>query len=218
MPNLSKTDYDKMNIDESFKAYKRDDLKVVYSLKLDNQKKFSKKRIITKIVKLDENNQYGYAMTRPMPTGCIKQNNSPSWLQFNLLLEKVSFEDLIRHLFIVDIEFDEKNASEKQYMYNEIFPPIIEKEKILDANERSLFQLLELFDTTDNSKQKSYRCTVKSHATMFPKECIPLYTEDLRFLIKRAGWIVTKLYSHFTFEQNAFKKDFVLMNQYSRQN
>ena len=218
MPNLSKTDYDKMNIDESFKAYKRDDLKVVYSLKLDNQKKFSKKRIITKIVKLDENNQYGYAMTRPMPTGCIKQNNSPSWLQFNLLLEKVSFEDLICHLFIVDIEFDEKNASEKQYMYNEIFPPIIEKEKILDANERSLFQLLELFDTTDNGKQKSYRCTAKSHATMFPKNCIPLYTEDLRFLIKRAGWIVTKLYSHFTFEQNAFKKDFVLMNQYSRQN
>ena len=218
MPNLSKIDYDKMNIDESFKAYKRDDLKVVYSLKLDNQKKFSKKRIITKIVKLDENNQYGYAMTRPMPTGCIKQNNSPSWLQFNLLLEKVSFEDLIRHLFIVDIEFDEKNASEKQYMYNEIFPPIIEKEKILDANERSLFQLLELFDTTDNGKQKSYRCTAKSHATMFPKKCIPLYTEDLRFLIKRAGWIVTKLYSHFTFEQNAFKKDFVLMNQYSRQN
>ena len=218
MPNLSKTDYDKMNIDESFKAYKRDDLKVVYSLKLDSQKKFSKKRIITKIVKLDENNQYGYAMTRPMPTGCIKQNNSPSWLQFNLLLEKVSFEDLIRHLFIVDIEFDEKNASEKQYMYNEIFPPIIEKEKILDANERSLFQLLELFDTTDNGKQKSYRCTAKSHATMFPKKCIPLYTEDLRFLIKRAGWIVTKLYSHFTFEQNAFKKDFVLMNQYSRQN
>ena len=218
MPNLSKTDYDKMNIDESFKAYKRDDLKVVYSLKLDNQKKFSNKRIITKIVKLDENNQYGYAMTRPMPTGCIKQNNSPSWLQFNLLLEKVSFEDLICHLFIVDIEFDEKNASEKQYMYNEIFPPIIEKEKILDANERSLFQLLELFDTTDNGKQKSYRCTAKSHATMFPKNCIPLYTEDLRFLIKRAGWIVTKLYSHFTFEQNAFKKDFVLMNQYSRQN
>ena len=53
---------------------------------------------------------------------------------------------------------------------------------------------------------------------MFPKKCIPLYIEDLRFLIKRTGWIVTKLYSHFTFEQYAFKKDFVLMNQKSRQN
>ena len=30
--------------------------------------------------------------------------------------------------------------------------------------------------------------------------------------------VVTKLYSHFTFEQEAFKKDFVLMNQKSRQN
>ena len=29
---------------------------------------------------------------------------------------------------------------------------------------------------------------------------------------------MTKLYSHFTFEQDAFKKDFVLMNQKSRQN
>ena len=127
MPNLTKSDYEKMNIDESFKAYKRDDLKVIYSLKLDDEESFSKKRVITKIIKLDENNQYGYAMTRPMPTGCIKQNNSPSWLEFNLLLEKVSLEDPIGHLFIVDIEFDEQNATEKQYMYNEIFPPIIEK-------------------------------------------------------------------------------------------
>ena len=98
-----------------------------------------------------------------------------------------------------------------------IFPPIIEKQKILDANERSLFQLLELFDKT-NDKPKSYRCAAKSHATMFPKKYIPLYIEDSRFLIKRAGWIVTKLYSHFTFEQDAFKKDFVLMNQRFRQN
>ena len=53
---------------------------------------------------------------------------------------------------------------------------------------------------------------------MFPKKFIPLYLEDLRFLMKRAGWVVTKLYSDFTFEQDAFKKDFVLMNQKSRQN
>ena len=51
-----------------------------------------------------------------------------------------------------------------------------------------------------------------------PKTCIPLYIEDLRFLIKRAGWKVAKLYCHFTFEQDTIKKDFVLMNQKSRQN
>ena len=218
MPNLTKKDYDKMTIDQSFKAYKRDDLKVVYSLKLDGEKKFSKKRIISKILKLDENNQYGYAMTRPMPTGCIKENNSPSWLKFNLLLETVDLEDKIGHLFVVDIEFDIENADERKMLYNEIFPPIIEKEKILEANERSLFQLLELYQVTEDGKPKAYRCTAKSHATLFPKKCIPLYLEDLRFLIKRAGWVVTKLYAHFTFEQDTIKKDFVLMNQFARQN
>ena len=159
-----------------------------------------KKRIITKIVKFDENNQYGFTMTKPMPTGCIKECNSPSWLTFNLLHEKVSLDDLIGHLFVVDIEFDQKTQQKKQFLYNEILPPIIEKQKVLDANERSVYQLLELFDETAENKPKSYRCTAKSHATMFPKKFIPLYLEDLRFLIKRAGWIVTKLYLHFTFE------------------
>ena len=218
MPNLRASDYEKMNIYESFIAYKRDDLKVVYSLKLNNEKTFSKKRVISKIVKLDENNQYGYAMTKPMPTGCIKENNSPSWLKFNLLLETVTLEDKIGHLFIVDIEFDVENADERKYLYNEIFPPIIEKQTKIDVNDRSLFQLLELFAQTEDEKAKSYRVTAKSHAALFPKKCIPLYIEDLQFLIKRAGWIVTKLYSHFTFEQDTIKKDFVLMNQYARQN
>ena len=64
MLNLTQNDYQKMSIDQSFKAFKRDDLKVVYSLKLDNEKKFQKKRIITKIIKFDENNQYGFSMTK----------------------------------------------------------------------------------------------------------------------------------------------------------
>ena len=206
-----------MNIDESFKAFKRDDLKIVYSLKLNNEKKLKKKRVITKILKMDENNQYGFAMTKPMPTGCIKQNNSPSWLKFNILLEKVTLDDEIGHLFIVDIKFDIENATEREFLYNEIFPPIIEKKTKIDVNDRSLFQLLELFGKTEKGKPKSYRVTEKSHSTLFPKKCIPLYIEDLQFLIKRAGWVVTKLYSHFTFEQGRIKRDFVMMNQYSRQ-
>ena len=37
------------------------------------------------------------------------------------------------------------------------------------------------------------------------------------FLIKRAGWTVTKIHSHLTFEQSRFKRNFILMNQKSRQ-
>ena len=36
----------------------------------------------------------------------------------------------------------------------------------------------------------------------------PLYAEHLHFLIKRARWIVTKIYAHYTFEQSKFKKRF----------
>ena len=102
-----------MSINQSFKAFKHHSLKVIYSLKLDKNDSFEKKRIITKIVKFDENNQYGFAMTKPIPTGCIKEYNSPSWLTFNLLLEKVSLDDPIGHLFVVNIEFDQKNATKK---------------------------------------------------------------------------------------------------------
>ena len=90
----------------------------------------------------------------------------------------------------------------------------IEKQNVLDADERSTYQLLEMFDTTVEGKARMYRCTPKSHAKKF----IPLYLEHLRFLVKTAGWRVTKIYSHFEFEQDAFKKEFVLSNQTSRQN
>ena len=148
---------------------------------------------------MDENNQYGYSMTKPLPKACIKENKNLSWVDFNILKESIDLTDKIGHLFVVHTFFDPKNAEKKQLFYNEIFTPVIEKQKNLAAYERSLYQLLELFDKT-KEKPKSYRCTPKSHANLFPKTFILLYLEDLRFLIKRCGWKVTKIYSHFTFE------------------
>ena len=59
---------------------------------------------------------------------------------------------------------------------------------------------------------------LKLHATLFKKTFQPIYLKQLVFVIKRAGWQVTKLYSHYAFEQERFKKDFILMNQRARQN
>ena len=44
-----------------------------------------------------------------------------------------------------------------------------------------------------------------------------MYLEDLAFVIKRAGWKVTKIHTHLTFERKNFKEKFILMNQKSRQ-
>ena len=79
-------------------------------------------------------------MTKPMPTGSIKKIVS-SWRVFKLLLETVDLDDSIDHSFVVDIFYDHKNATQKQKIYNEICPPIIEKQKILDANEHLVYQL-----------------------------------------------------------------------------
>ena len=49
------------------------------------------------------------------------------------------------------------------------------------------------------------------------KNFLPMYLEDLVFCIKRAGWKVTKIHSHLTFEQARFKQNFILMNQKLRQ-
>ena len=52
---------------------------------------------------------------------------------------------------------------------------------------------------------------------MLPKKCIPLCLEDLAFIIKRCGWVLTKIHAHLTFDQSPFKKNFIFMNQKSRQ-
>ena len=114
-------------------------------------------------------------------------------------------------MYIVDIEFDFKNATEREYAYNEISPPIIEKQNIKDPCERSAFLLIEQFFMGENAPKAS-RSTAKAHANLFKKNFLPIYLEDIVFFIKRAGWKVTKIHAHLTFEQKRFKQKFILMN------
>ena len=67
-------------------------------------------------------------MTKPLPTGCIKQNFHSSWRTLNLLFQNVRLDDHTGHLYVVDIEFDHTKATEEQLFYK-VYPPIIEKQK-----------------------------------------------------------------------------------------
>ena len=101
----------------------QDKYKFIYSVK--NQKK----KISTKTLKMDENNQYGNAMTKPLPYGCIKKAPKiPSLLEFNKVLDRLSHTNKIGHLFKVDIKLRDKN--EKAMLFNEICTPIFQKKKI----------------------------------------------------------------------------------------
>ena len=87
------------------------------------------KRFSSKIIKMDENNQCGMAMTRPLPYGCIKRMCTvPSFEELEHLLKFVTLlEDKIGHIFTVDIEFSDINP--KTLLFNEIFHLFLKKVK-----------------------------------------------------------------------------------------
>ena len=66
------------------------------------------------------------------------------------------------------IFFDAKNANEKHLLYNEIFLPVIEKQKILEAYKLSTYQLLEYL--TEQKRNQSRTVAHQNHAqTYFQK-------------------------------------------------
>ena len=102
-----------------------DNEKVIFKIRDGELKRFS-----SKIIKMDENNQYGFAMTKPLPYGCIKKKeNLPTLDELAVLLENVTLEDKLGHLFVVDIKFADINK--KALLFNEIYPPIFESTRRL---------------------------------------------------------------------------------------
>lgn len=84
--------------------------------------------------KLDENNQYDYLMMKLLSKGFIKRQEKLLILkQFNMLLETLDLDNQIGHLFVVDIEFNAVEATAKTLRYNQIYTPVFEKDKIVDA-------------------------------------------------------------------------------------
>ena len=66
-------------------------LKLIYRIRNDITNKFESKKIVTKIIKMNENNQYGNAMTKPMPTAKLKKlKPTPTLRKFELILQSVS--------------------------------------------------------------------------------------------------------------------------------
>ena len=77
--------------------------KVLFDFNIDGKKVI--KKISTMVLKMDEKNQYGQAMTKTLPYGCIKrQEKVPSLIEFNKILDRISHGHKIGHLFIVYIK------------------------------------------------------------------------------------------------------------------
>ena len=155
--------------------------KATFDLEIDGKNQIQ--RVSTKILKMDENNQYGQAMTKSLSYGCIKkQKHVPSFLEFNKILDRISHEYTIGHLFIDDIKI--YNINEKTLLFNEIYPPIFEKNRKMEPFGKSTVQLMSIL-VRDEKKDtiNSCRYTSKTHSTLQSKKYIPLYAEFFQFLI-----------------------------------
>ena len=139
---------------------------------------------------MEENNQYGQAMTKPLPYGCIKKMDEvPTVTELNKILDSISHDDKTGHLFTVDIKFH--NINKKHYYLMKFICQYLKKNKKIDPFERSTLQLMSVM-VRDEEKDKinTFAYNSKTHSTLKEKKFISLHAEDLHFLITKAGWLV----------------------------
>ena len=203
-----------------YKLWKDQDLKTenkpIYNIYLNGEGKNSKRRIFSKIFKLDENNQYGFAMTKPPPIGIFKKEEHVDIEILNVSIANFDVNAKIGEIFVADIEFN-AYGNPRGKMYNEVYSCIFQPKSKVSVDRRSVYQLLSTMRMGKKDNILTYVATEKAHATLDPKKHFPMFIDHIHFLTKRAGWTLTKVHHYYTFEQEPFKKDYILGNQKSRQ-
>ena len=64
-----------------------------------------------------------------------------------MILHSISDTDKIGHLFLVDIKFHKKN--EKAMLFHEIYTPIFRKNRVIQAQQKSVLQLMSVISRNE---------------------------------------------------------------------
>ena len=95
--------------------------------------------------------------------------------------------------------------------------PVSEPKNKVSVDRCSVCQLLVTMRTGKRENILKYKATEKTHATIQPKKRFPMYIDYIHFLKKRLGWKFRKVHLYCTFEQELFKKEYILGNHRARQ-
>ena len=83
----------RLAFDTDILVKKPESVKVLFEEENEQGKK-KLNRFSSKIKKMDESNQYGQGMTKPLPYGCIKkQEDVPTLNQLNRILDTIDHND-----------------------------------------------------------------------------------------------------------------------------
>ena len=65
------------------------------------------------------------------------------------------------HLFVVNIKFGLSKAARKEFLFNEIYSLIFEKNKLLDPSQRFVYQFTETTTRNDRGSVNTYKYNKK---------------------------------------------------------
>lgn len=144
---------DKRKLDQKlYDIFKQENLKScnrpICSLPLDGEEESKKRRVFSKIFKLNENNQYGFAMTKRLPISIFKKEPHVDMDTLNRSVENFDPNAGFGEIFVVDIEFGAYNDPRKK-MYNKVFPCVFEPKNKVSVKRRSVYQLLSTMRTRE---------------------------------------------------------------------
>ena len=73
-------------------------------------------------------------------------------------------------------------------LFNETYVPIFEKNKVIQAHQRTVLQLMSVLSRGEEKDIiRAYKSNAKTHSILEEKKFIPLYAEHIHFLVKRAS-------------------------------
>ena len=126
--------------------FKKEDLKSsnkpIYKILLDEEQESKGRRIFSKIFKLDENNQHGFAMTKPLPTGTFESEKEANMEILNEAIENFEPNAKVGKIFVVDIDEFHVCNDPRKILYNEIYHCISEPKTKVPVDNRSVYELL----------------------------------------------------------------------------
>ena len=131
---------------------------------MDGEESSRKRRVFSKVFKLDENNQYGFAMKKLLPIGIFKKQSDPNLETLENSLKNFDPNAKIGEVFVVDIQFDAYDDPPKR-IYYEIYPCIFQPKSKVLPNRRSVYQLLSNMRSGKRGNILSFKATEKTHAT-----------------------------------------------------
>ena len=99
--------------------------KSIYNIPSDGEDQSKKRKVFSKLFKLDENSQYGFAMSRPLLIGIFKKEAHVDMDILNNSTKNFDPNAKIGEIFIIISGFT-AYCDARKTMYNDVYPCIFE--------------------------------------------------------------------------------------------